>query len=308
MTKIIITDQDKDKETLQGSNAIDVLKFVMATMIVAMHTSLCKELANPWFRIAVPIFFILSSYFFFKKLNEMTSEEKENRLRYYVKRIFLLYVFWLIVLSPFVLTIKWDTLTSHGPLVMIFYIIRSILTGNFFGASWFLVALLIGVPMIFYLSKWLSTNWLLFATLIINICIVLQCGYGKGCTPIELFRTLMSKTLGTGLEFTFLVSLFWIAVGKWFAETFIRIRNIFLYIGCVISMICLYLENKFVDNYDCAFRHDLYVSLIPLCMFLILIMGGGKSRGESRKDSKKFINVNLLSSLHDKRLYSLSFR
>lgn len=261
------------QETLQGSNAIDLLKFIMATMIVAMHTSLCKELTNPWFRIAVPIFFILSSYFFFKKLKEKTMLEKRQALKLYIKRVFFLYIFWLVALTPFVLITKWNILSEHSLLECCLILVRWILTGNFFGASWFLVALMIGVPTIFYLSKWISNKWLLAVTLLINILIILQCGYGNGCKPIELFRTLMSQIIGTELEYTFLVALFWIAIGKWFAEKNIRIKSIYLCIGLLSSMICLFIENMLMDRNNLAFRHDLYISLIPLCIFITLIVG-----------------------------------
>ncbi len=271
-----MTDISYKQETLRGSNAIDLLKFLMATMIVAMHTSLCKELTNPWFRIAVPIFFILSSYFFFLKLNEKTNVEKGKVLRYYVKRVFLLYTFWLIILAPFVLITKWDILSSYSLLKILVFIVRGFLTGTFFGASWFLIALMIGVPTIFFIAKWISNKWLFVITLFINLAIVFQCGYGNGCKPIELFRILMLHITGTSLEYTFLVSLFWIVVGKWFAESNIKINSIHLYMWCAISMVCLFLENKLMDRNGLAFRHDLYISLIPLCMVITLIVGNIK--------------------------------
>lgn len=158
LTKNVERQKYQVQEPFQGSNAIDVLKFGMVAMIVAIHTSFFKELTNPWFRIAISIFFIQSSYYFFKTLNGLTFGEKESRLAYNVKRIFFLYALGLMVLSPFVLIIKWDLLSSHGPLVIISCIIRGIPMGIFFGASWLFVALMIGVPVVLYLSKWLLAS------------------------------------------------------------------------------------------------------------------------------------------------------
>lgn len=208
-------------------------------------------------------------------------------------------------MTPFVLITKWNILSEHSLLECCLILVRWILTGNFFGASWFLVALMIGIPTIFYLSKWISNKWILAVTLLINILIVLQCGYGNGCKPIELFRKLMSYVIGTELEYTFLVSLFWIAVGKWFAEKNIRIKSIYLYIGLLSSMMCLFIENLFIDRNNLAFRHDLYISLIPLCVFLTLIVGGNKNNDKKCKGSTKSFNDTLLYTLYFKKFHTL---
>ena len=62
-----------------GGNSYDILKFSMALLIVAIHTGAFR---GPWFcdwaipvlNIAVPVFFILSSMFFFAKPREGKSE------------------------------------------------------------------------------------------------------------------------------------------------------------------------------------------------------------------------------------------
>lgn len=58
----------------------DILKFMMAIMIVAIHSAngfdKCSwyYIAYPFIEIAVPCFFVLSSYFFLRKRGKMIQE------------------------------------------------------------------------------------------------------------------------------------------------------------------------------------------------------------------------------------------
>lgn len=173
--------------------------------------------------------------------------------------------------------IEWDILTSHGSVIMAIDILRRVIVGNFFGASWFLVALITGVPIIFYLSQRLSNKNLLIITLLINILTVIQCGYGRGCGAIVLmFRSFMSQIVGTSLEFTFFVALFWISVGKYLSETKLTFDKLYLLLGIITCSIGLFFENYYIDKFKLAYRHDLYLTLIPLCILIILYIGRSK--------------------------------
>lgn len=85
-------------------NSIDVFKFLAAIMVVAIHT-------NPFFdypvfnfiitslcRIAVPFFFVFSSFIFFK-----TKNEKGKNIIDFLKRIVILYCFWFVVELPIII-------------------------------------------------------------------------------------------------------------------------------------------------------------------------------------------------------------
>lgn len=50
----------------------DTLKVVMALFIVVLHTKLWPSVFIPLVRIAVPVFFIMSGYFFFEKYMQQT--------------------------------------------------------------------------------------------------------------------------------------------------------------------------------------------------------------------------------------------
>ena len=94
-----------NKRSLADRQAIfDIVKFIMALMVVAIHSSLFPMVLYPWLRLAVPMFFIISSYFFFGNLRKVeTDKEKNKRLWKYVKRNLILYGFWFVVLLPYTL-------------------------------------------------------------------------------------------------------------------------------------------------------------------------------------------------------------
>ena len=85
---------------LQKGNAIfDYTKFIMAIMVLAIHSALLPELLYPWLRLAVPLFFIISSYFFFKKYRSAESgAERGKVIKKFLIRNLQLYSFWFIVL------------------------------------------------------------------------------------------------------------------------------------------------------------------------------------------------------------------
>lgn len=85
----------------------DILKFVMALMIIAIHSagSFMKYklgfFLEPFIASAVPTFFVLSAYFLFKKLR--TNNFAFHEVLTFVKRIGIMYGFWFIVNIPVVL-------------------------------------------------------------------------------------------------------------------------------------------------------------------------------------------------------------
>ncbi len=102
--------------------AIDLVKFICALLVVTLHiatyafSNMAVDGAAPtghgnilmlilmplYFvivRVAVPFFFIASSYFLFKKI-KACPEKRGEFVKKYCLRIFLLYVFWFVVSLP----------------------------------------------------------------------------------------------------------------------------------------------------------------------------------------------------------------
>lgn len=89
-------------------NALDLVKFLMALCVIAIHTSLVKEpILLPYsrgiealVRMAVPFFFMTSGYFLFSKLRDISAQEKCEKIDRYILRMIRLYILWNVVYLP----------------------------------------------------------------------------------------------------------------------------------------------------------------------------------------------------------------
>ena len=84
------------------SLSIDILKIILAFFVVFLHmhvlrdynSSLSYILVNGLFRIAVPVFLIITGYYFY-------YVDNMKRLKKWLIRIFLLYLIWSVIYIPF---------------------------------------------------------------------------------------------------------------------------------------------------------------------------------------------------------------
>ena len=101
---------------MKNYSLIDITKFVLAFLVIGVHTFPFSDISSELnlifiasiCRIAVPFFFVASSFFFFQKDRKITS---------YLKRIALLYLIWTIIYSPFI--IKALLNSSNLPLALL---------------------------------------------------------------------------------------------------------------------------------------------------------------------------------------------
>ncbi|KPH13501.1 acyltransferase family protein [Chryseobacterium sp. ERMR1:04] len=82
--------------------AVDILKIILAFFVVFLHMHLLRDsypslsyvLVNGLFRIGVPVFLIITGYYFY-------HVDDINKLKKWLIRIFLLYAIWSIIYIPF---------------------------------------------------------------------------------------------------------------------------------------------------------------------------------------------------------------
>ena len=71
---------EKTLQNIKTSDAkFDILKLVMSFFVVAIHMALFPEILYPWLRIAVPLFFIMTGFFFFGKLQKIQDYKAQKR-------------------------------------------------------------------------------------------------------------------------------------------------------------------------------------------------------------------------------------
>ena len=274
-------------EQRKNIDILDVTKFIMAIMVVGIHT-LGKYGIYPLFRIAVPLFFMISSYLYF------SDSEKRGNTKYLKKfciRNIKLYIFWFTVLMPIFLSLG-GYLTGNLSF-NVFKLIIKIFFGSTFVASWYISALVIGMCCIFVCDKVkLNQKIILGLTFCVYVICCLNSNYRNlmaDNSVVIIINKIYPGTMYNG----FLVSLFWIALGYVFAckEKMVSDRNRKRRkIGLVISIMLLLGEHLIVTKYHMTVDNDCYFMLIPVCYFIFdnLISCGWKAKKLNIKLLRKY--------------------
>ena len=220
---------------------------------------------------------MISSYFFFTKYNKVDIEKRKDVLGNYVKRNLKLYLFWMIVLLPIIIVSRgWFTNSVIEGLILF---ARGFLFSSTFFASWYIMASIIGISIIVFLSKYVNNKVLFIISLILYLFCCLTSNYRNLLMQFESisdFVNLYTKIL-TNPYNSFPVSLIWITFGKFIAEKDYKISNHKLTIFFIISFLLLYIERFITNRFDLSSADtDCYIMLCPVCFLFMLILGKSK--------------------------------
>ena len=164
---------------------VDTFKLLAAIGIVAIHCSL--PVLSSIGRLGVPYFIIISSYFFFKHYLAV-KQGKNVYLKKYVRSLLFLFLSWEIFYIPIAInnSIKLFKTLNGFNIYSLFYwilafchVIPSDVSG--WGPSWYIIAMIIGIPVFLLLYKILKGNLFALGILCFSIEVyyVLASGYGS---------------------------------------------------------------------------------------------------------------------------------
>lgn len=255
------------------NEGFDLVKGLLAVMVVSIHTVFWTKIpaisfvTTPIVRTAVPIFFLFSGYFFFRGLNSRPQQDHLKTLKTAVLRYISLYIIWFIPTLP--VTLHTTNYFAHGWQPGLRLFINNLLFGETFFASWYIMALILGVPIIFGLSRLMGNKMLLMITLALNYFAVILSNYGL----TSLGRSLQSWVLTWPITITpalsFLVGLVWIVIGKMFADgdldSLVRHRSLY---WAVPAVVLLYGEKLLTHVFHTSAYNDAFFMLIPVCTLL----------------------------------------
>lgn len=252
----------------QTDSRFDIVKIILSVFIVAIHANLFAEYLYPWLRIAVPLFFMLSGYFFFGKLSVIEGKkEKRHALAFFVKRNLILYMFWFLALLPLTLYAR-SEFFENGIVMGILNMLRAFLFSSTFKASWYIMASAIGVIIIYLLSRVMGNKALLLLTGIVFVLLTLRSSYFSIFEDNSVIISIVSayeSVFDYGLN-SFPVSLFWLSLGKCFAEKNFLTKRRNSLITVILSALMLYVEWRFVRTLNGTYMNDSYFFLVPLCI------------------------------------------
>ena len=251
---------------------IDILKYVMSIMIIMIHASVFFN--APLLRIAVPIFFIISSYFFFHKIRFLSDNNAKDVYVKFLKRATKLYLFWFIFLLPYMIVFN----LKNGTLIsFVTNLPGDIIFRSSFPVSWYISAYIIGISIMY---KFRTHNIVL---LIISICCYIICcidtNYAKLFVSFNNFKEVVASDHNILINYfknfyhSFPAGLIFIWFGKQIAD--ININNLkpckYAWSG-VIGFVLLMIENKIITLYGFRLINDCYISLIVFAPSIFIIV------------------------------------
>ena len=205
-------------------------------MAPSLPPILREYVIQPLESMAVPLFFVISSFLFFRKARY--AEQLSGVLLHFVKRLAILYLFWCVVWIP-IIYIQKDYFHPMSAWIPI-YLVRDFFFGSMFDASWFLGALLVGVPLVTLLMKY-TKEWVG----IIVCFIAYQFATSSNLLPDGFFRVneWYQKYVGVdGMWLSFPSGLLWIAMGyvlanKSVIEWMAKVRNVWAWMTALLFFV-----------------------------------------------------------------------
>lgn len=244
--------------------SLDILKCVLAIAIVAIHTQLYPHILYPWLRLAVPLFFVISSFLLFEKINEAIDYENKKQILFkYLRRNAILYLFYFIILLPYTFYIR--NYFEDGIVLGILRLVKSILFASSFSASWYIQATIAGTCIIFYASQKLSNRSLLLISSVIYLIVCVRSSwlvlFDENIIVSKIYY-FYEKFFGNPV-FSAPSSFIWITIGKCFAERSFLIKRKYAKIALLLSWVFLYFEWFVVKYYTGEYKNDCYIFLVP---------------------------------------------
>lgn len=247
----------------------DIIKLILSLFVVLVHTDTYQYIVHPWIKLTVPLFFIISSYFLFKKINTVnTKEERKQIYKMYLLRTIKLYFFWFIILLPMVLYNNRTMTFENGSMGFIEHAIKRLFLGSTYQASWYMSASIFGVIIIAFLSSKLSNKKLFTLCLIpFTLVVIWTCylPFFKEDGIVNTFYDIYYRVLSNP-HHSFPASLIWLTVGKCFADKTFTLNKLFNFILLLVSGILLYLEWHLVGKYTSFYESEGYFLMLPFCI------------------------------------------
>ena len=259
---------------MKYSSTLDISKYILSLMIVAIHSALFPNILYPWLRLAVPLFFIISSYILFYRIKAEGDERASNLVKNYIKRNLQLYLFWFILLFPITVYVRCSWL--DGGLIAFFKtFIPQLLFSSTFVASWFIIASVWAVIILFFTRK-ISWKIMLPVLSVVYIICCLRSSYYFLLERNDVISNIVYyyESIFTSPVFSFPVATFWMYIGKLFTE--LKGKTVFskqiLIKGVVVFAVCLWIEWKVVIKLGGFNNNDCYIFLAPLvfCIFALM--------------------------------------
>lgn len=260
----------------KNNDVLDAFKFIAALSVVGIHTFPSKSILGSDLKIlarfSVPFFFIVSGYFLFKKISFREKEKDKKILFNYIKRILKVYLSWLIFYIPFFIVSIMNFVKGEMDLRGKISFILSILLGYVprIGVSWYLIALVMSVFIIYYIRSYFGEKVLLTIGIVSFLIGVFTSTYGKWYFDIEWIKQV---PFYGSISFSIISTICYVIIGYFLANYVFEkpLNNLFLVLGIVIFSYVGLKEVKFAQQLGVFYDAQNYFTL-PIVAVLVVIL------------------------------------
>lgn len=270
---------------------VDLLKFIGSIMIFAMHTAAFSSYGRVGFiwemmsRWAVPLFFMLSSFFLFSAKN---GNINRNHIKKYITRISSLYLVWFIYNIPSFVYLHIISNHSYTIRDLVIVLKKSILSSTFTG-SWYLTSSIFCAFAVYILNKKFSTIRVICFAFVIQLLCIFTSVY-RGILPTQVAALLGYLCFPLNIFGGF----FYFSLGLYFAkhqELVSRIKTKY----CIVIMLCSFalyvLEISLAKHFSIYGMSDQAFSIIPLSLSIFIIGIRSSIKIKNAKELRKMSTI-----------------
>ena len=184
---------------------LDVAKFLCALLIIVIHTRPLLDVspvanfytADVLARTAVPLFFAMSGFLFFRKLQWQDGKicpcgENRKRLGQYLKRVAHIYLCWSLIYTIAKLP-QWYATGWWGMQLVRDVLVSWIVRGSHYHL-WYLLASLYAMPILYVLLRYIPVRKILYPAGLLLLCECLVYSYSwLGTEEISVVSLVLQK-------------------------------------------------------------------------------------------------------------------
>ncbi len=283
---------------MERNISLDILKLIMACMIVGLHAGFLEDVTElggiltvqGFFRVAVPFFLLINGYYFYQAVYE-------GRFKLWLKRTLVLYVVWMLIYSFY-----WFSLPDYSYKSIAILGIKVVVG---YHHLWYISGM-IGASIALFLLHKLSSTLLLFISLLsflFGVVIQYLGNYHifEGDFIDKLFNLTWSHRNALFFSFPFMCLGFLLNKNA----TISRVSFIWAIIGSSVGLFLLLVESYV--NYINMKKYegfDNYFSLILICPMMFIFISKMKIKSKTKEialysSSIYFIHSLILSLLKE---------
>ncbi len=258
------------KEGKKRYNAIDLTKFIMAIFVIAVHTHPLIGVNNTTVSkiyisivyIAVPFFFIVSSYFLFIKVNKFDEDKGKEIITSYIKKMIKLYIIWNIIFLPMAIyeyNKEGYSLTKSA----IYYIRGFFFVGEHYYSwpLWYLLSTIYSAIFFLILKKKnVKENNILIISIVIFILACIMNYLSDNISKLDGISYdiafLINLTFSSGRIFT---GIFYMSIGMYFSKHKEKIPKNMLIVLFILALI-----------FSTYYYNDICEAIMGITIFLIV--------------------------------------